>query len=94
MGCSGEVRSAVGKVVGAGGAGEEEEGEEGASRERQESRRAECCEWLKTRSERRMRSNLRSSSAPSASEERIAEKRGEGEDPQVKPCAREGEATS
>ena len=50
----------------------------GDRRARQLSRRAPCCEWLKTRSERRMRSK-------EGTEER-GSKRGAVGPPQVKPC--------
>ena len=49
--------------------------------ERQVRRRARCWEWLKTRSDKRIRSNLE------GSEEEEGGNKDEGEEPHVKPCA-------
>ena len=56
-----------------------EEKDGGERQERQVSRRAVCWEWLKTRSERRMRSNFLEPSAGRL------ENRDVGGDPHVKP---------
>lgn len=61
---------------------ESEEGE-GARQARHESRSAPCCEWLNTRSESRMRSNL----ADWEAEEGVAASNsGAGDEPHVNPC--------
>jgi len=51
--------------------------------ERQVRRRARCWEWLKTRSDKRIRSNLEGSEE--VEDEEVGNK-DEGEEPHVKPC--------
>lgn len=82
----GEERSLGGCWSGVGaGAGE---GEEGERHERHEARSAACCEWLKTRSDKRIRSNLRGGSA-TASAFLSASRSASGGEPHVKPCVGE-----